>query len=322
MSGYGLWYYQRKLEDESTQWEPYGDIEMDIIEEAFQEGKVEVNLGTRRINFLQLVEIKQDEQQRSRPVRREFHAHWNGHNRSWRFLGEQSEHKSSTYKPYDAWCPLLTAWFQTSTGKAALVDFSKCVDACVDGILAEAAHHPEPSLVEAKYIVSKIRQHAKISKKAVSQICVHFYTKNSFLYPTLNQALRDEDLSKVDTLGPICYLIRNHCRYSEPFSGTTYRGVQLSEEEIIDYENDIGLWKTWSAYTSTSQDQEVAEAFGNTLFIISLTEVRLNSQRAIDISPVSHYPKEREVLIPAGTVFQILSVKHDESGKVIITVNV
>ena len=225
---------------------------------------------------------------------------WLGQLRQFRFGSTVCSTSTSSYKCFDAWCPLLTAWFQTSTGKAALLNFSKCIDACVNGILIEAAQYHRTTLVQAEYIVSKIRQQANNSKKAVSELCVHFYTTNSFLYDILNRALRDEDLSKVDTLGPICYLIRNHCRYSKPFSGQTYRGIQLSEEEIIAHKNAIGLWKR-PAYTSTSRERNIAEAFGNTLFIINLTLTGPSCARAIDISSISQYEDEQEVITdPCG----------------------
>ena len=62
-------------------------------------------------------------------------------------------------------------------------------------------------------------------RREVSKVCIHLYTRESFLYHVLNTTLRDADYSKLDTLGPLCFLMRDYSRTCTEFIGTVYRGV-------------------------------------------------------------------------------------------------
>ena len=80
----------------------------------------------------------------------------------------------------------------------------------------------------------------------------------------------------------------------------------------------LGTWKSWPSYTSTSRDRDVAEMFGNTLFVIEITGPYPTSPRAFDISSLSYHPEEAEIVIPNGISFQIRSVDQVAEGKYII----
>ncbi|CAF1558818.1 unnamed protein product, partial [Adineta steineri] len=151
-----------------------------------------------------------------------------------------------------------------------------------------------------------------------SKVCIQLYTRESFLYHVLNTALRNNDHSKLNTLGPLCFLMRDYSRSCTEFIGTVYRGVQLPFATIESYKQAIGSWHTWSSYTSTSKDREMAEFRGNTLFIIEITNIKLSVPRAYDVASISHFPSEEEVLLPAGVSFQVISVEQDLQQKYII----
>ncbi|CAF1219556.1 unnamed protein product [Didymodactylos carnosus] len=134
------------------------------------------------------------------------------------------------------------------------------------------------------------------------EICacaVRLYSAESFLYKLVNNTLRNDDMSKVDTLGPFCCLLRNHLvSYTDAEALTVYRGVFLTDEMIKEYKEAIDQHIKLLSFTSTSRDRCIAEKFGNTLFIIKLKAGRGRYEK--DISSLSQYPHEQEVLLTAG----------------------
>src|SRR4051794_13983238 len=85
---------------------------------------------------------------------------------------------------------------------------------------------------EAQWIVDHYMLITKESFENICRACIRLYTMESFLYRLVNMTLRDNDLSKVDTLGPFCYLLFQFYFAQEfkdlKFSGRVYRGANLS----------------------------------------------------------------------------------------------
>ncbi|CAF1502763.1 unnamed protein product [Rotaria sordida] len=46
--------------------------------------------------------------------------------------------------------------------------------------------------------------------KKSQDCCAKLYTKQCFLFRVVNTALRDDDRTKLETLGPYCYLVYNY----------------------------------------------------------------------------------------------------------------
>ncbi|CAF3003128.1 unnamed protein product [Rotaria sp. Silwood2] len=86
---------------------------------------------------------------------------------------------------------------------------------------------------------------------------------------------------------------------------------------VDEYKQALGTEISWPAFTSTSKDPQVAECYnGNTLFVISMEETK---KERSDISSISHYPDEQEVLLPQHSSFEIEKVEHNvESGTYLI----
>jgi hypothetical protein len=330
-----FWYYKSNVnpwpntstaDSNRIEWIKYRDVEIDLIEEAYEENKPYVLLDRYRIDFKHFIQINLSDETKQRPVKRETDSTRKECLRENRFGSTLPltlvPASSPTYNNPGTWCPFLTAWLDSSSGKQAFLHFPKCIEACARGIIQEAALHDNHSKAEAAYMAGKIRQCSRKSRIEISKQCIYFYTKDSFLYYALNKALREQDHSKLETLGPLCYLIRNYSRLLQNHTGTVYRGVELKHNEIEEYKRHTGEWKTWPAYTSTTKDREMAEAFGNTLFIIEIADVKLCSSCAYDIAHISSYPLEQEVLIPVGISFLILKVEQDLSSKYIIYLQV
>lgn len=138
--------------------------------------------------------------------------------------------------------------------------------------------------------------HDAISKVKNLDCAARLYTAESFLYRLVNTALMNNDMSKIDTLGPFCYLLYFRLRLDRKREDQTlYRGATLSMTMIDEYKQAVGKTIIWLGFTSTSKDRRVAEMYaGNALFII-LAKDTWHPQN--DISKLSYYPDEREVLL-------------------------
>ena len=131
--------------------------------------------------------------------------------------------------------------------------------------------------------------------------CARFYTLDSFLCKLVNDTLRKQDLTKVETLGAYCWLLQSYIGWTADIPRhitTVYRGCTLQIDEVEEYKQAIGRTICWHAFTSTTKSSEVAKLFsGNILFIITLDKTDVITHHEHDISSVSQFPDEEEVLL-------------------------
>ncbi len=115
----------------------------------------------------------------------------------------------------------------------------------------------------------------------------------------------------MNTLGAYCFLLQGHLWSSGNDRGelTVYRGTNMTDEMIEQYKLAVGTDIRFLAFTSTSKNRQVAEMYssGNTLFVIKLN----NSGFLRDISLLSFYPDEQEVLLNAGHPFKVVRVERN-----------
>ena len=320
-----FWYFKSGdpwSTESNNEWIEYRDIEMEVIEDAYQQGKSEVLLDRYRIDFKELVQFNRTDASKQRPVKRELGTNRQECLRKTRFFSPTPLASTPSYGKFQAWCPFLTKWLESSAGKKALIDFPSAIDACINGILEEAKKHQNNDETEANRMADLLRACKSGPRRQVSTTCIHIYTRESFLYSVLNTALRENDYSKVDTLGPLCFLIRDHSRTCKPFTGKVYRGATLPYAAIQSYKEAVGSWHTWPSYTSTSRHRDMAELLGNMLFIIDIVDIKQSSPRAYSVEEFSHFPSEQEVLLPAGISFQIVNVEQNSQQKYIIEIKV
>lgn len=157
-----------------------------------------------------------------------------------------------------------------------------------------------------------------ITKVRNLDCAARLYTAESFLYKLVNSSLRENDMTKIDTLGPFCYLLYHRLRLDRVRGDQIlYRGMDLTDEMVDEYKQAVGQEITWPAFTSTSKDRRVAEAYAaNTLCIISSKDTWRPQN---DISKLSLYPDEQEVLLAPFYKFQIDRVEWDSAkGKHLI----
>ena len=148
--------------------------------------------------------------------------------------------------------------------------------------------------------------------------CIKLYTRDSFLPKTVNRALRRWDFTKVKTLGPFCkVLYQQFDQYRTNIDSVkVYRGAYLRWYDIYDYKNAIGKERLrWLGFTSASKILSIAETFcRNTLLIIRLKKV-YNDGRVLDISKISQFPEECEILFRHGVEFTVDRYKFKKSIK-------
>lgn len=122
------------------------------------------------------------------------------------------------------------------------------------------------------------------------------YTQNTCLYSILNNALRDHcNLEGGKAFLPYLKLLVTGLNKLPLVRAKVYRGIKADVHDVYSQlENKVF---TWWAFSSTSTQQDSAEAFlhgsESTLFTIDAI--------GVDIAAFSSYPGEQEVLLLPGT---------------------
>lgn len=224
----------------------------------------------------------------------------------------------------------IVDWLVIFTRGTLKVKFSSIVKVLINGILIEGKKRG--SIDDSQHLVHEIRgiKNKKIEK--LQKCCARLYTKQCFLFQLVNETLRDNDRTKLDTLGPFCYLLYNYIgnRHNEYLSLTyqfkqlvhlkervtsitVYRGEELSHDQIEVYKQAVGenVFFKWLSFVSTSKVRGVAEMFGsNVLYIIEIQGLSHNDQ-FVDLSPIAFNPEEQEILLRPGVRFRIKSSEYD-----------
>jgi tetratricopeptide (TPR) repeat protein len=113
-----------------------------------------------------------------------------------------------------------------------------------------------------------------------------------------------------------------HRKQSQDHSWTLYSGFRLHEEELERLKKSIESLISINSFLSTSRDINVARIFAGegiiedrlvrVLLQIQANPARLQSVFFADISQISQFPVESEVLFSLGSTFRILSIDFDE----------
>ncbi|CAF0969284.1 unnamed protein product [Didymodactylos carnosus] len=181
-------------------------------------------------------------------------------------------------------------------------------------IKVEAKLHGKEA--EGQYIIKHLEHVKAGSGKEITQCCARMFTVDAFLFTAVNDALRHgTHENKIDTLGPFCYLLHAHLRNSQVEGViTVYRGANLAKGAIDRYREAIGTNLRWLSLISTTKSRCLVERLNHsTLFIIEINGESL-SHHASDVSSLSFYPYEEEVLLSAGFTFKVTKVELDEKN--------
>lgn len=129
---------------------------------------------------------------------------------------------------------------------------------------------------------------------------IHIYTRNE-VYAELNQQLRDgEDLQDFQHL---CVCLIKGLALLPPYVGKVFRSIgNVQHGDVLKAVHKDVVW-TWGGFSSASTAEETTAKFGKYPFVI-------HSQYGRDISALSQFPGEQEVLFVPGTRLRVLEVDH------------
>ncbi len=152
-----------------------------------------------------------------------------------------------------------------------------------------------------------------------------WYTRQSFLYRLLNKALR---VQNIDLLYLFRFFIRdlgielekNRCSSSVH----VYRAQQMSKEEVEILRKSIGEYISMNSFLSTSINRDEAHSFlfssdssddiEQVFFKIDADPRLENTKPFSNITRLSYFQNEKEVLFMIGSIFRLVEMKHDHHG--------
>ncbi|CAF1070486.1 unnamed protein product [Rotaria sordida] len=319
----------------SPEWQSYSDVENMIIEHAFRAGQTHAILDDYHIDFKHNLQISNNDINKQRHVKRTIRNGDNMPLRRERFMSNPIAPK----RPYSGLYGFISPFIQAVVKDLNIsrdrlpsknkVIVSFIVERAAMGIIEEGKKLGKQR--EAELIAKTLIEKKETGMEEVWRCCAYLYSLESFLYKKLNETMRligseeHEQIwrSKVRTLGPFCLLL-----WDNPFDrkvtkpGTIiYRGAQLPDALINsfkdDYSKDSKPKHSFQAFTSCTRNRNVAESFGNVLFIM---EIRVAF--TVDLRPVSRYPHEEEELLFPGVCFEIDRIDFDkDKNKYLIYLN-
>ncbi|CAM4907654.1 unnamed protein product [Rotaria socialis] len=158
---------------------------------------------------------------------------------------------------------------------------------------------------------------------------IWWYTRESFLYRQLNKALRTQN---IDALLAFRFFIRDiheqleHHRCSSPIH--IYRGQLMSTAELERLKNSAGQLISMNSFLSTTTDRLSALAFlyssaksdglERVLFEIDTDPQLADVKPFANITCLSYFPSESEVLLMLGSILRLVGIDHDDHGVSII----
>ena len=311
-----------------AEWKPYSDVEMMIIEKAFQDGQKHAVLDTYTIDLKHKVQILNNDSSKQRPVKRFICDKDDMPVRAERFTFTPINPKHPFGGLYGWVSPFLRA---TASDLNITREHLPSKDKSVIPLIVEKA---AAGIIEEGKKIGRQREGEEMAKmllekkdatmEEVWKCCAFLYSLESFLYKKMNEIMRligDKDYEedwrdRARTLGPFCLLLWDNptTEKTVPRGTILYRGANLSDELISllkeDGEEEVKPVRSFQAFTSCSRNRTKAEPFGNVLFIMHVKHAF-----SVDLKPYSQYPDEEEELVSPGVCFTVDHVQFDEDKK-------
>ncbi|CAF1016404.1 unnamed protein product [Adineta ricciae] len=308
--------------DEPTTWNHYSDVENLIIEEAFSNKQQRAILDSCFIDFDNEIQVSNSDNQDQRPVKRVVGNRKDKHVREARFMDLPVPSTGFFGGQYGFVSPFIIEVrkdldledYQLPSRKPQTIPM--LVEKAAHGIIAEGERIGKQR--EAEKLVNLLSEKKNSGRVEVWKRCAYLYSLESFLYKTLNAAMRlvgsqeDEEIwrSKIPTLGPFSLLLWDDpCNKRMKANIELYRGANLESEQIEIYKGMAARndkYGSFQGFSSCTRNRAKAEAFGNTLFIIQVKYAFI-----ADLSDLSEYPEEEEELIMPGVCFRVVRVDFD-----------
>ncbi|CAF3888919.1 unnamed protein product [Rotaria sp. Silwood1] len=210
---------------EPAKWSHYSDLENLIIEEAFQDKQPQALLDDYYIDFKSNRQILNTDNDKQRPIKRVERKREDKHLREARFM-DLPVGKGRSFGGQYGWVSPFVIEVRRylklepddlPTKKPNMIPM--LIEKAARGIIEEGKHIRKER--EAEKLAKMLREKKNAGMEEVWKCCAYLYTLESFLYQTLNAAMRligDREheqvwRSKVRTLGPFCLLL-----WDDPFN--------------------------------------------------------------------------------------------------------
>ncbi len=163
---------------------------------------------------------------------------------------------------------------------------------------------------------------------------IWWYSRPTFLFSTLNKALRESDY---EVLLALRFFINDlyrqlkaeHEKFLDSHSNNAdpilkvYRGQSISIDGLRYIRENIGQYISMQSFLSTSIDPEIGLFFAKASAVSSVDTTRIvfqfnintlmnNTKPYVNIKNLSYFPGEEEVLIMLGSIFKIEQVEYNE----------
>ncbi|UJR12605.1 hypothetical protein I4U23_016780 [Adineta vaga] len=170
-----------------------------------------------------------------------------------------------------------------------------------------------------------------------SEDAIKWYTRPTFLFSTLNQALRNSDFDVIFALRFfINDLHKNLVNAHQTFLTLhtpenpvihVYRGQNISVSDLNFLRQNIGQFVTMQSFLSTSFDRTIAKFFlgaaapstvdtATILFEFHLDKRISNTKSYANIKELSYFHDEEEVLIMLGSIFRINQIEYNDEENI------
>ncbi|CAF0802568.1 unnamed protein product [Adineta steineri] len=166
-----------------------------------------------------------------------------------------------------------------------------------------------------------------------SSRAIWWYTRETCLYRLLNKALR---VQNIDVLFAFRFFIKDmftnlneeHKKFKRSLTDQliqVYRGQVISADEFDRMHKSIGEFISINSFFSTSRNRKRALEFTNNippsdsirqiLFDIKV-DIRLSTKPFADVTKLSYFEEEEEILFMLGSVFRITNVVYSKQEQV------
>ncbi|CAF3599622.1 unnamed protein product [Rotaria socialis] len=180
------------------------------------------------------------------------------------------------------------------------------------------------SLLEYQNDTVEQRKIHEFASNYISSDAIKWYTRDSFVYRMVNKALRQQDLGTLYAFRRLIIDIHQQLQNLHKQATSTqliqhfYRGQLLSHQELDQFQQNIGNFVSMNSFLSTSIDRQMAAAFVgeqddlcNVLFDLRVNPKLSGTKPFADVTLLSYYRDEEEVLFMLGAIFRICAVTFD-----------
>ncbi|CAF1509835.1 unnamed protein product [Adineta ricciae] len=218
-------------------------------------------------------------------------------------------------------------WFQLSTDILKTMTLSETKNTGMEEMLTHCQIYYRTNRLE----LNNIEQFRKTYKP---EDAIIWYSKQSFVYRSVNKALRTEDIDALYTFRVYITHLRtriayehNQLRRQHLYANKKskiihlYRGLKMTNAEIAQMRENVGCLISMNGFFSTSRDMQQAIRFATkpsqrneVVGVLLEIDGDITSDKMIfaDISQFSAFPEEQEVLFDLATIFKIVHTEFDK----------